>query len=251
MNYKEYENMEKFEKNYWWHRGRLYLLEKLINAYLPEREGDIQLLEVGSGTGETVKFLSNFGKVTGIDVSERAVEFSRGKGLENIILGDINELDLSKHKNMYDAIFALDTLEHIQDDVEAMRRINGMLKEDGLLFLTVPAHKFLWSEHDEALHHKRRYHSLELLQKLRDAGLKPVKKSYFVFSAFLPILFFRTWNTIFGRTAYPKTSYVKLPKIFNDLATNVLKLEAKIIQKISFPIGTTIVAVAKKPKDND
>ncbi|OGC47200.1 hypothetical protein A2886_00960 [candidate division WWE3 bacterium RIFCSPHIGHO2_01_FULL_42_13] len=248
MNYKEYENMEKFEKSYWWHRGRLYLLEKLINSHFQKKRGDAQLLEVGSGTGETVKFLSNFGKVTGIDVSERAVEFCRSKGLENIILGDINELDLSEHKNTYDAVFALDTMEHIQDDVGAMKRINEMLKEEGLLFLTVPAHKFLWSEHDEALHHKRRYHSLELLQKLRDAGFEPIKKSYFVFTAFFPILFFRTWNTVFGRSAYPKTSYVMLPKILNDFATNVLKLEAKIIQKINFPIGTTIVAVAKKPK---
>src|SRR3972149_9949190 len=126
MDYKEYENMERFEKSYWWHRGRLYLLGRLINTYLPERKGGLQLLEVGCGTGETIRLLSNFGEVTGIDVSEKAVEFCRGKGLQNILLGDVNKLDLSKHRNKYDAIFALDALEHIQDDVEAMKRINEM-----------------------------------------------------------------------------------------------------------------------------
>ena len=251
MNTKEYQQMEKFEKTYWWHRGRLYLIDKLVKAYFPKQKEPRKFLEVGCGTGATLKVLSKFGHITGIDISKKAVAHCRKKGFKDIILGDINSLNLRGYKNSLDAVFALDVLEHIQDDGEMMTRAKKMLKEGGLFIITVPAHKFLWSEHDEALHHKRRYHSLEITQKLEDAGLEVVKKSYFVFFAFAPIVFFRTWNSIFGRSAYPKTSYVILPKILNDLATNFLKLETKMLQRKGIPIGTTLVVIAKKPTSDD
>jgi 2-polyprenyl-3-methyl-5-hydroxy-6-metoxy-1,4-benzoquinol methylase len=251
MNAKEYQQMEKFEKTYWWHRGRLYLIDKLVKKYLPKQNEKRNFLEIGCGTGATLKLLSKYGDISGIDISKKAVAHCKAKGFKDITLGDINELDLRSLKNKFDAVFSLDVLEHVQDDVKMMTRVNKMLKNDGLFIITVPAHKFLWSEHDEALHHKRRYHSLEIVQKLEDAGLEVIKKSYFVFFAFAPIMFFRTWNSIFGRSVYPKTSYVILPEILNNLAINFLKLETKMLQAKGLPIGTTLVVIARKPTSDD
>lgn len=245
MNFKEYKKMEKFEKTYWWHQGRLHLMDKIVRKYLPKKD-KLNFLEIGCGTGATLKLLSKFGKITGIDISEKAVAHCRKKGFKDIVLGDINTLDLRMYKNTFDAVFALDVLEHVQDDMEMMTRVRKMLKEDGLFIITIPAHKFLWSEHDEALHHKRRYHSLEITKKLEDAGLKVIKKSHFVFFAFLPIVFFRAWNNIFGKSAYPKTSYVILPKFLNKIAIGFLKLETKMFLNEGLPIGTTLVVIAKK-----
>lgn len=247
MNYAEYEKMENFEKKYWWHLGRLYLIQTLLKKHLNLHSSN-KLFEIGSGTGATLNMLAKFGDVSGIDISQEAVKFSEEKGFKNIICGDINEDNMSSYYNTYDAVLALDVLEHIQDDTKTMNIANELLKPNGLFIITVPAHKYLWSEHDEALHHKRRYHRKELVGKLKDNGFEIVKHSYFVMTLFFPILLFRTLNTILGRHIYPKTSYVLLPEFLNNLGTNLLKFETKILSVSKLPIGTSLVIVARKSK---
>ena len=247
MNIKEYEKMASFERKYWWHQGRLHLMDELINAYAPKKDM-YTILEVGCGTGENMSHLKKYGKVTGIDFSKEAIGFCKQRGVENVYLEDINNIQnekLLKMKGRFDIIFALDVLEHIQDDVGAMSKIREYLGPDGVFITAVPAHKFLWSEHDESLHHKRRYHSLELKRKLADAGFIVVKKSYFIFTFFPIIVLYRFWGNIFGKSAYPKTSYVILPDFINYLFYRLLKFEATLIKYFDLPVGVTIVAVAK------
>ncbi len=248
MNTNEYAKMSQFEKDYWWHRGRLNLLDVLIKKYAPKKE-NYTILEVGCGTGENTSYLSKYGNVTGIDISAEAISFCEKRGLKDIYLTDILNASPDQpyyKKSGYDVILALDVLEHIQDDVRAMQKIHELLSDDGIFIATVPAHKFLWSEHDEALHHKRRYHSLEIKKKLADAGFKVIKKSYFIFTFFPIIVLYRLWGNIFGKSAYPKTSYVILPKFLNSLLYKLLKFESLLIDKIDLPAGVTIITVARK-----
>ena len=153
---------------------------------------------------------------------------------------------MSKNNGKYDLVLALDVLEHIRDDVRTMKKVRKLLKPGGLFFVTVPAYKFLWSTHDEALHHLRRYHSLEINQKLRDSGFMILKSTHFIALLFFPIAFVRLLNNIVRRRAYPKTHYLPLPKKINDFFTRLLEIESKIIKSIHLPIGTTLVVVAKK-----
>lgn len=238
--------MAEFEKMFWWHRGKLFLVQNLLKLLHPTNTEKLNILEIGCGSGEITSYLSKNNNVMGIDIYHDALEYCREKGLTNLLEGDINQLDISKYYGTFDIILALDVLEHIQDDVETMHRAYKMLKPGGYFLVNVPAHKFLWSEHDEALHHKRRYHSLEITQKLKDSGFEIVKKSYFVTTAFFPILFIRTWNTLFKKSAYPQTSYVPLPNYLNAFATKIMETEAKLLCKFSLPIGTTLTVVAKK-----
>ena len=242
----EYTRMAEFEKSFWWHKGKLFLVRNLIQIYSEEMKRPLEILEIGCGTGEITQSLMEFGNVKGIDISEEAINFCKERNLVNIVLGDINNLDISQEKEKYDFILALDVLEHIQDDLETMRRAHIMLKKGGYFIVNVPAHKFLWSEHDEALHHKRRYHSVEIKQKLKDTGFEIVKYSYFVTTAFFPIFVIRTLTTLFKRNAYPKTSYIALPGFLNSFAIKVMDVEAKLLTKMKLPIGTTITVVAKK-----
>ena len=242
----EYTRMAEFEKSFWWHKGKLFLVRNLIQIYSEEMKRPLEILEIGCGTGEITQSLMEFGNVKGIDISEEAINFCKERNLVNVVLGDINNLDISQEKEKYDFILALDVLEHIQDDLETMRRAHIMLKKDGYFIVNVPAHKFLWSEHDEALHHKRRYHSVEIKQKLKDTGFEIVKYSYFVTTAFFPIFVIRTLTTLFKRNAYPKTSYIALPGFLNSFAIKVMDVEAKLLTKMKLPIGTTITVVAKK-----
>ncbi len=245
MNITEFKKLEEFEKDYWWHQGRFYLLRTLINKYLPNNKS-MDLFEFGCGTGGTMSVLRTFGNVGGIDISEEAINFCKSKGFKNLICGDIETYDFRDHYGKYDGLFALDVLEHIQNDVLALRIAGKMMKPDGKLFITVPAHKFLWSEHDEANQHKRRYHSVELKHKLSEAGFKLEKYSYFVTFAFFPMFVYKMWKNIFKRSKHPESSYVRLPVLLNNFGIQILKLETKLFNIMKLPIGTTIVIVAKK-----
>jgi 2-polyprenyl-3-methyl-5-hydroxy-6-metoxy-1,4-benzoquinol methylase len=246
MNTLEIEKMAKLENEYWWHVGKRHLVEALFDKYQPG-QNDLHILEIGCGTGGLTEILRNYGKVTGFDISPAAVNFCKSRGLEDVHVKDLTAMDVAEYRDKYDLVLAMDVLEHIQDDLEVMQKVMAMLKPSGLFFVNVPAHKFLWSEHDEALEHKRRYHRVELLGKLRDAGYHIVSHTYFV-SLFAPaIIAYRTWGNIFGKSTYPKTSYVMLPKQINDLLIKALKFETKLLSKTRLPFGVTLNVVARKP----
>lgn len=245
MNSVEIQKMAEMEKSYWWHIGKRHMVKALVKKYFGERK-DLNILEIGCGTGGLTQELTQFGKVTGFDISSDAVAYCKSKGLKNIFVQDIISLDVSKFEEKFDLILALDVLEHIQEDVIAMQKIHTMLKEDGLFFINVPAHKFLWSEHDEALEHKRRYHRVELVKKVIDSGFEPVSNSYFVSLISPLIILYRFWGNIFGKSTYPKTSYVLLPSKLNNLLVNLLKLETGLLLRVRIPFGVTLNIVARK-----
>ena len=157
MKVSELKKMAEHENTYWWHKGKTYLIKTLVDKHFPIKK-NLQILEIGCGTGGLTKNLVEYGNVTAFDISSDAVEYCKNAGLKNVFVMDIKDFDPKDYKRKFDLVLALDVLEHIQDDIDAMKKIKQVLKKDGLFFVNVPAHKFLWSEHDEALENKRRYH---------------------------------------------------------------------------------------------
>lgn len=241
----EIEKMANMENTYWWHIGKRYLVRSLIGHHFGKKR-DLKILEIGCGTGGLTRCLPKYGKVTGFDISPEAVEFCKSKDLQDIYVQDISILNTGSYLKRFDLILALDVLEHLQDDVAAMEKVREMLADGGLFFINVPAHKFLWSEHDEALEHKRRYHRLELTKKLKDAGFEIVSSSYFVTLISPLIILYRLYGNIFGKSAYPKTSYVLLPRVLNNFMATLLKIETRILLKMRIPFGVTLNFVARK-----
>ncbi len=245
MNSTEIHKMADMEGKYWWHIGKKHLVTSLIKHHFNNRT-DLKILELGCGTGGMLGTLARFGEVTGFDISPVAVDYCRAKGFEAVRVQDISTINVSGEHTKYNLVLALDVLEHIQDDVLAMQKVHTLLANDGLFFVNVPAHKFLWSEHDEALEHKRRYHRVELIKKLTDAGFDIVSNSYFVSFISPIIILYRIWSNVFGKSAYPKTSYVLLPKKLNAFFVSLLKLESRLMLKMRIPFGVTLNVVAKK-----
>lgn len=245
MEYGEYQTMRAYSEYYWWHIGKRHLLKSLYEKFV-KNKGNLAILEIGCGSGDVLSLVQDWGNVRGIDISPEAVNYCKIKGFKNVVCGDLATMDISNEKEKYDIILALDVLEHIQDDVDIMKKVNKMLKREGLFFITVPAFKFLWSTHDEALHHKRRYHSVELRRKLIDSGFNILLLTHFVALLFFPISIIRLMSNFIRRSAYPKASYVDFPKIINLIFAEILKIESLIIRNFYQPFGTTIVSVAKK-----
>ncbi|MEA2020176.1 MAG: class I SAM-dependent methyltransferase [Patescibacteria group bacterium] len=242
MNSNEISRLHELEKYYWWHVGRKRILETFLKRIsLPK---DSKILDVGCGTGETTKIFEDYGKVWGVDVSDKALEFCRKQGLQNLRQSGARHLPFEDR--FFDVVAMLDILEHIEEDEEALREVYRVLKGHGYLLITVPAWQFLWSDHDEALEHKRRYIHFELRSKLEKADFKIQRLSYAIMFLSFPIVFWRLFQKIFVQSSYPKTSYVVLPPWLNTFFIFLLRLEARLLKYINLPFGISLVCLVRK-----
>lgn len=240
----EYKKMAEREQNYWWHVGRLKIIESYLEMAARGMDGKITLLNVGCGTGGTLPTLEKFGKVTNVDVSDDAIKFMKREGHKVI---KVEGIDLPFKDNTFSLVGAFDVLEHIDQDVDALREWRRVLKSGGRVVLTVPAYQWLWSEHDVSLHHFRRHTKAGVAKKAKDAGLKPVKISYGIVFSLPLIVGFRGLKKITGGKADSETSYVNVPDWVNNIFSKFLFSEAKGHKYISYPMGTSVVAILEKP----
>jgi len=109
----------------------------------------------------------------------------------------------------------------------------------------VPAYGFLWSEHDEALKHRRRYTAHELRNKMTTAGFDVVSSTYFVTLLFFPILAVRLWQGVFKRSIYPQTAIRELPGWLNRLFVGLLDIERFLTRFLNLPFGVSVVIVGR------
>jgi 2-polyprenyl-3-methyl-5-hydroxy-6-metoxy-1,4-benzoquinol methylase len=243
MEKNEYQTMFDIETDYWWFVARRKLITQLVRGEAGGR-ADVRILDVGCGTGANLDALRRYGESFGVDLSSDAIEHCRMRGLKDLAISRLENLSYSS--NSFDIITALDVLEHVDDDLTAMGELYRICRPGGMLLVTVPAYGFLWSEHDEALHHRRRYAEYELRNKLTVAGFDIERCSYFITTLFFPILLIRVLQGIFKRSTHPKTSHVELPRLFNRMIIWLLAFEQWLIRFINLPFGVTIVCTARK-----
>ena len=235
MNEEEYERMFVLEDFYWWFRGRRKIVLSALKGIKAEK-----ILDVGCGTGGNLNLFNGF--VVGLDISLQALKLAK-KRKPNAILCQGEAENLPFHNESFDLVLALDLLEHLQDDVKGLREMYRVLKKGGNVLITVPAYKFLWSEHDEALHHFRRYSKSEIKVKMEEVGFTITFLSFAIVLPFFPIALFRLLQRLARRTeTKPKTSLIILPPLLNELLYRILLGEAKLIERgISFPFGVSII----------
>lgn len=238
------QTLDRLETSYWWHVGRRAVIRSLMRAFvkLPDQP---RILDVGCGTGRNVALLGDFGRAFGADPSPEALAIGRGLGLADRLVGAEAER-IPFRDGTFDLVAALDVLEHLEDDRAGLLEIRRVLRPGGYLLAAVPAYRFLWSEHDEALGHRRRYVASELHQKLNLAGYAVVKRSYAISFAFPLIVAFRLWRGLFPPTAELQASYVMLPAWLNNTFAGFLSAEAALMRSMNLPLGTSIFVVARR-----
>ena len=246
MNQNAIQELYEQEDSYWWHKGRRVVMEALLRKVLAGQTGS-KILDVGCGTGANLALFQKFGTVFGVDVSPDAVRYCRQRGFLNVQEGRAEALSFPD--KTFDMVAAVELLEHMQDDEKVLGEFSRVLKKGGLLFLTVPAYQFLWTEHDDALNHQRRYTLGELRDKFQRAGFVVEKGTYMVcFTS--PLFFWRLFKKIFRRKKRkPKTSYVSVPDFLNKVLVYPFFLEAKVVQFGRLPFGTSIMLVARRERE--
>jgi SAM-dependent methyltransferase len=243
MNTSEYAEMYNLESYYWWFVARRQLLEALIKEVAREFTRPI-MLDVGCGTGINYSVMSRYGTAVSTDFSQEALKFSNARGVGDLVRSSIETLPFKDAS--FEVITALDVLEHVDDDLKALDELRRIMKENALLVITVPAYGFLWSEHDEALHHRRRYAASELRNKLTRAGLEVERISYYITFLFFPILFMRFLQSIFKKSVQAKTSHIILPRWLNAFLIWILAFERFLLRWVNFPFGVSLVCLARR-----
>lgn len=242
MKKSEYGQMAHNEKTYWWHIGRLSIVDAQLQS-ISSRKTKLRILNVGCGTGGTIKTLEKYGIVTNIDTSKEALKYMKLSGHDGIL---INTPVLPFKDESFDVVVALDVLEHIENDQTALLEWRRVLKESGKVLITVPAYQWLWSGHDESLHHWRRYTTSKLRWDLDKVSFNANKVSYAIAFSLPLVAGFRVLHKLTRKTMTDQSSYVQLPGSINSFFSALLKLEAIWLSRFSLPFGTTVLGIFSK-----
>src|SRR6185312_12638057 len=171
-----YAIMRRVEESHWWFVGRRQIirsfLERLVRARLAgsataSAPAELNILDVGCGTGANLEMLSEFGVAEGVDVSQEALSFCQARGLEKVKLGAAEALPYDD--NLFDLTTGLDVVEHLDDDLAGLKEMRRVLHPGGRALLFVPAFMFLWGVQDDISNHRRRYTLKELKDVVRKA----------------------------------------------------------------------------------
>ncbi len=239
----EYARMHAAEQSQWWYVGMRAISLALLDGALP-RDPEQRLLDAGCGTGGNLGLLRRFGRVVGLDLADEAL---RAAGEQGTALVRADLVTLPFRDGCLDGVTSFDVLYHrwIPDDRAAVLEVARVLRPGGLFFLRVPALGLLRGAHDEEVLTRHRYTRREVESLLSDCGLSVLRSSYCNF-LLLPLLVLRRlMDRLLGRQG---SDVVFLPAALEAVFRRTLELEASWLAGHSLPLGSSVVAVARKPE---
>jgi len=229
----------KLGRDFWYVKSRQDLLKGILGKAF--RKKNLKILDAGCGTGFNFEALHEFGDVYGVDLNKNAIAQCKNLGYKKLEQKDAAKLG---YKNFFDAVVAVELIEHIDDDFSAVQKLCQYLKPDSLLVLTVPAHKFLWSADDVLAMHKRRYSKQRLRKLVQKSGFRIKYLGYRYFFLFLPAIAVFIMQK-FGKKK--KNSLESTPKFLNKVLLKLMSAENKLILKgFRLLFGAGLICIARK-----
>jgi SAM-dependent methyltransferase len=228
------------EDRHWWYRGRRTVLHRVIDDLgLP---GQARILDAGCGSGRNMVELARYGTVTGIELSPTSVRLARERDAGEVVEGSVLEMPFPD--DGFELAVSLDVIEHLEDDLGALRELRRTVAPGGALLVTVPAYQWLWSGHDEINHHHRRYTRRSLRQVAEQAGWKQARTTYFN-SLLLPVaILLRVLERVNTKTTESSLDLWVPPEPVNLLLERPLALEAAMIGRGGrIPAGLSLLTV--------
>lgn len=196
MDPSEYSKLNEIEREHWFYRGKRDIVRFWLDRYYQLKSDDL-LIDAGMGTGAFLEEMSAQCRVLGIDDHDESLELARPR--IEAVGGSVWKTTLD-HVDLPDGsatvITLLDVLEHLDDDAGALREMIRLTRPGGLIIITVPALRWLWSDWDEAVHHRRRYHRPEFIQLCRQPGVELLRCAYINFATIVPIGLVRGWRKV-------------------------------------------------------
>ena len=234
------------EDNSYWFQHRNNCIINLVKHYSP----NATFFDIGGGNGFVAKGLENAGISTVlVEPGQSGARNAKARGLTNIVCATTETSGFEK--NSIDAIGLFDVVEHINDDEAFLTQNFDFLRKDGLIYITVPAHKFLWSNEDDFAGHFRRHTISSMTNLLKKTGFKVEFASYLFSILPLPIFAFRSIPSKLGfnkkENDVEKHKKDHSKNASSDILQKVWDWEfSKIKQQKPVGFGSSVLIIGKK-----
>jgi len=245
----EYQKHYELERDFWWFKSRRAAAFRILKRALKSAGRPARILDGGCGTGINLTELDGLGQSFGCDLAVEALNFCRQRGLTRLTRADVRLLPYLSGR--FDLVTLFDVLYHkeIPDDVEVLGEVRRVLKDDGLFLMTDSALEILRGPHDEAMQGLRRYDKKGLRAKLEEAGFEVVRLSYFFMTTFPAVYLKRRLERRRAARhpgAVPRSDLPSAPGRLNGVLAGLLSIEAALAARRNLPIGSSIIALARK-----
>jgi SAM-dependent methyltransferase len=239
------------EENHWWFMARRHIITGLLKI-LVQPSAESALLEIGCGSGGNLLGLSPYYRIMGCDISAEAIRLAQQKlpGVDLFVgcgLGEIQE-QIRQAK----IILLLDVLEHVEDDCGFMGKLLDIMAKGAILAVTVPANRNLWSPHDAAFGHLRRY---ELSDFKKIVGCQPnqcLLLSYFSSHLYPIIWATRVMNRLRGRASGEAGTDFWMPSaLVNKFLYRIFAAELRVLTEClgsdrnAFRFGSSLIGILR------
>lgn len=227
------------EKSHFWWVSRRTLIRRLL-----EDEGlgeSPTVLDVGCGSGMLARELTAAGaRMSGVDVASHP-DWKGDGAAPRFQEGDY--LSLAPTLGTFDALLALDVMEHIENERAFAAALTTNVRPGGLVIVTVPAYQWMWSGHDEINQHFRRYTRKRLQAALERGGLDVKRCGYIFFGLIGPKILAK------GGEKFRDSDGVAMPSGYlNGTALAYFRWEHRLAARFQdfLPAGTSVIAVCRR-----
>jgi 2-polyprenyl-3-methyl-5-hydroxy-6-metoxy-1,4-benzoquinol methylase len=236
------------EEDSFWFKHR----NDIISVSVKKHSSDKVFFDIGGGNGFVAKRLQDdLISTVLVEPGKLGAINSHKRGIKNILCSTLE--DAGFLDNSVDTVGLFDVVEHIKDDISFLTNINKYMKNDGYLYITVPAFNFLWSNEDNDAGHFKRYTTTEINKVLKKSGFKIVQSTYIFSILPIPVFLFRSIPSRLGlnknssKLEKHQNEHKQKKGLVNNILQRIWKWElSRVENDKKIRIGGSCFVIAKK-----
>ena len=232
------------ERDHFWFRGFRRFVEPLVAGAAGGRQ--IEILDCGCGTGNNLVMLRRYGRAYGIDLTWAGLQYARQRGERRIARASAARLPFADAR--FDLVTSFDVLYALEDEVErqAIAEMSRVLRPGGTAIVNVAAIDALRGNHSVLAGEIRRYSRRDLRRRLEAADLRVTHSTYTNFTILPLVAAVRLKQRLSGHVESQEEIAIP-PAPLNAMLSGLLAVEASALRVVNMPLGSSLLAVARKP----
>ena len=246
------ENCLQIEQDSFWFNHRNNIIAESVLKHGAKKV----FFDIGGGNGFVAKRLQDDGINTVLVEPGKIGAFNAHKrGIKNVLCSTLEDAKFAP--NSLDSVGLFDVVEHIEDDYAFLNNINKYLKDDGYIYITVPAFNFLWSNEDNDAGHFKRYSTTELNELLEKCGFSIIQSTYIFSILPLPVFLFRSLPSKLGLNKKSnelnkhQNEHKQKKGPLNNIMQRIWNWElSRVTRNKNIPIGGSCFIIGKKVANN-
>jgi SAM-dependent methyltransferase len=249
----QFELHARIEQRHWWFVARRRIMRAIVERVL-EPDGTSTVVDIGCGTGANIAALAEGYRCVGIDTSQEAIELA-ARRFPNVqfLCGQAPD-DLGEIVENARLYLLMDVMEHVPDDFELLSQLLAAAAPGSHFLITVPAHHYLWSPHDVAFGHYRRYDRERLMAVWKGLPVSVKLCSYYNARLYPLVRSIRAANQLLRRSSGADGTDFKLPApAINDFLERTFAGEARTLLEVldgkrrqGYRTGVSLIALIER-----